>query len=210
MSEFQKCPVCDGRGFVKGNFYDVAGETCSFGDYAKKQQSITICMYCNGKGVANIGYIPEGEVDAKLKEYQVELKVKGEGGIYTYIVSAMKEEWAEQDAMQMLLRDFPIFNGGEILTYKIICVSKGDIIEDTIDIIKQIYKKYSTGGALHIVLDDYNTDDEDILWCLQNSIPDEESCKKQDREMFERCAINLIKINENRRKGTIKNALNVE
>lgn len=51
MSELKKCPVCYGRGFVKGNFYDVAGETCSFGDYAKKQQSSTICMRCNGKGI---------------------------------------------------------------------------------------------------------------------------------------------------------------
>lgn len=145
-----------------------------------------------------------------MKEYQVELKVKGEGGVYPYIVSAMKEEWAEQDAIQMLLRGFPIFNGCEISTYKIICVSKEDIIEDTIDIIKQIYKKYSTGGALHIVLDDDNTDDESILWCLQNSIPDDEFCEKQDRKLFERCAINLIKINENRRKRIIKNALNSE
>ena len=151
MSELQKCPVCDGRGFVKGNFYDVAGETCSFGDYAKKQCESTICMYCNGKGVINVG--------CKRKDL------------------GRKE---------------------------------GDIIDDTIDIIKQIYKKYSTGGALHIVLDDYNTDDEDILWCLQNSIPDEKICRKQDREMFEQCAINLIKINESRRMGIIKNALNVE
>ena len=57
-----------------------------------------------------------------MKQYQVELKVKGEGGIYPYIVSAMKEEWAEQDAIQMLLRNFPIFNGKEITTYKIICL----------------------------------------------------------------------------------------
>ena len=81
---------------------------------------------------------------------------------------------------------------------------------ETIELIKQIYKKYPSGGALHIVLDDGNDDDRCILWCLQNSIPDEEVCKKQDREMFEQCAINLIKINGNRRKGIIKNALNVE
>lgn len=56
MSKLEKCPVCDGRGFVKGNFYDVAGETCSFGDYAKKQHSSTICTYCNGNGVVNVGY----------------------------------------------------------------------------------------------------------------------------------------------------------
>ena len=142
-----------------------------------------------------------------MKEYQVELKVKNEGGVYPYVVYAMKEEFAEQDAIQMLLRDFPIFNGKEISTYKIICISKGDIIEETIETIKQIYKKYSTGGALHIVLDDGNTDDKDILWCLQNSIPDEEFCEKQDREMFEMCAINLIKINKNRRKYVIKKAL---
>lgn len=59
--KLQKCPVCDGRGFVKGNFYDVAGETCSFGDYAKKQQSSTICMYCNGNGVVNVGYKRDSE-----------------------------------------------------------------------------------------------------------------------------------------------------
>ena len=57
-----------------------------------------------------------------MKEYQVELKVKGEGGVYPYIVSAAKEEWAEQDAIQMLLKNFPIFNGKEITTYKIICL----------------------------------------------------------------------------------------
>lgn len=210
MSELQKCPVCDGRGFVKGNFYDVAGQTCSFGDYTKKQHSNTICMYCNGNGVVNVGYMQEKEVDIKLKEYQVELKVKGEGGIYPYIVSAMKEEWAKQDAIQMLLRDFPIFNGKDIFAYKTICVNKGDIIEETIDLIKQIYKKYSTGGALHIVLDDYNTDDENILWCLQNSIIDENFCDKEDRKIFEQCAINLIKINENKRKYIIQKASNFD
>ena len=59
-----------------------------------------------------------------MKEYQVELKVKGEGGVYPYIVSAEKEEWAKQDAIQMLLRGFPIFNGREISTYKIIDLTK--------------------------------------------------------------------------------------
>ena len=36
----------------------------------------------------------------------------------------MKEEWAEQDAIQMLLRDFPAFNGRKISTYKIIDLTK--------------------------------------------------------------------------------------
>lgn len=52
-------------------------------------------------------------------EYQVELKVDGEGGLFNYVVSQKREDWAIQDAVQMLLRDFPIFNGREISTYKV-------------------------------------------------------------------------------------------
>lgn len=59
--------------------------------------------------------------DFKIKKYQVEFREKGEGGIYSYIVSSKMEEWALRDAKQMLLRDFPHFNGKECL-YKIICL----------------------------------------------------------------------------------------
>lgn len=65
---------------------------------------------------------------------------------------------------------------------------------ETIELIKKIYKKYPSGGALHIVLDDGNTEDRRILWCLQNSIPHKEFCDTEDREMFEQCAINLLKL----------------
>ena len=30
------------------------------------------------------------------------------------------------------------------------------------------------GGALHIVLDDYNVDTHSIKWCMENTIPKEE------------------------------------
>ena len=73
--------------------------------------------------------------------------------------------------------------------------------EETIGLIKQIYKKYPSGGALHIVLDDGNDDDRCILWCLQNSILDEEFCHKEDRKMFEQCAINLLKLGTERKRG---------
>lgn len=72
---------------------------------------------------------------------------------------------------------------------------------ETIELIKQIYKKYPSGGALHIVLDDGNDDDRCILWCLQNSILDEEFCNKEDRKMFEQCAINLLKLGTERKRG---------
>lgn len=65
---------------------------------------------------------------------------------------------------------------------------------ETIDLIKQIYKKEPVGGALHIVLDDDNVADHHILWCLQNSIINEEFCEKADRELFEKCAVNLLKL----------------
>ena len=61
---------------------------------------------------------------------------------------------------------------------------------ETIDLIKQIYRKNAVGGALHVVLDDGNVTDEDVLWCLQETIPQE----KEDKKLFEQCAINLIKL----------------
>ena len=68
---------------------------------------------------------------------------------------------------------------------------------ETIDLIKQIYKKYPCGGALHIVLDDGNEEDRCILWCLQNSIKEAE----EDKDLFEKCAINLLKLGTERKRG---------
>lgn len=68
------------------------------------------------------------------------------------------------------------------------------LMAETVVLIKKIYVKYSTGGALHIVLDDNNVSDGNILWCLRNSILDEEFCDIEDRELFELCAINLLKL----------------
>ena len=65
---------------------------------------------------------------------------------------------------------------------------------ETIKLIKRIYKKEPVGGALHIVLDDENVADHHILWCLQNSIINEEYCDKLDRALFEQCAVNLLKL----------------
>jgi hypothetical protein len=38
------------------------------------------------------------------------------------------------------------------------------------DLVKQLYMnpECEAGGPLHIVLDDYNTDGNDIMWCLTN------------------------------------------
>lgn len=69
---------------------------------------------------------------------------------------------------------------------------KNNLAEETVMLVKQIYRKHTCGGALHIVIDDCNVDDENILWCLQNSVLYEEY--KDDRALFEKCALNLLNI----------------
>jgi hypothetical protein len=44
------CPVCNGKGLVQGNFYDVPGSNVSFGGYIENGRKTEICRNCNGKG----------------------------------------------------------------------------------------------------------------------------------------------------------------
>ena len=64
--------------------------------------------------------------------------------------------------------------------------------ERTIYLIKEIYKKRTGGGALHIVLDDGNFEDCHIVWCLENSIS--EIKDDEEKKLFEECANNLPKM----------------
>ena len=47
------CPVCKGKGFLIGNFYDIPGHNVSFGGYATKTGT-TQCRRCGGKGTIEI------------------------------------------------------------------------------------------------------------------------------------------------------------
>lgn len=47
------CPVCGGRCFVPKNFYEIPGETISFGGYST-QNGVTQCRRCGGKGTIEI------------------------------------------------------------------------------------------------------------------------------------------------------------
>lgn len=69
--------------------------------------------------------------------------------------------------------------------------------ERTICLIKEIYKKSIVGGALHIVLDDGNFEDHNIVWCLENSIP--EIKDNEEKKLFEECANNLLKMSISQR-----------
>ena len=46
-------PVGNGKGFVRGNFYDIPGNNVSFGSYIEHGLKTEICRNCNGKGTVN-------------------------------------------------------------------------------------------------------------------------------------------------------------
>ena len=58
------------------------------------------------------------------------------------------------------------------------------------DLIKAIYKDNSAGGALHIVLDDLNCEEDCIVWCIVNPINDIED--KGLRRIYLKCAAMLL------------------
>lgn len=68
--------------------------------------------------------------------------------------------------------------------------------EKTIDLIRKIYKNDCAGGALHIVLDDGNIEDENIFWCIANSIPEAD---KEFRHLYLQCAYYLLEMPEGKR-----------
>lgn len=45
------CPVCNGKGFLPSNFYDIPGSNVSFSDYAKNGLRSTPCRNCYGTGL---------------------------------------------------------------------------------------------------------------------------------------------------------------
>jgi len=74
-------------------------------------------------------------------------------------------------------------------------------IRELIDI---IYADYScVGGALHIVLDDGNIEDDDINCCLNNSI--EKISEEEEKKIYIECAELLLKLSYSSRKRTINN-----
>ena len=72
---------------------------------------------------------------------------------------------------------------------------KKRLYEETLQLKRDIYKKYGVGGALHIVLEDVNVEDHHIEWCLKEieQLP-------EDKELFLKCANNLLKMTKTQRK----------
>ena len=71
----------------------------------------------------------------------------------------------------------------------------------------EIYKTYPSGGALHIVLDDGNTEDEFIRWCIENAL---KYVEEKDQWMFVRCAELMLTMPEHKRDRAIVTAFKEE
>lgn len=65
------------------------------------------------------------------------------------------------------------------------------------DVIAQIYARNGVGGALHIVLDDGNTEDHHIKWCIEHAL---DHYPEADWPLYKRCAelLMLVKNPRNR------------
>lgn len=54
IEEFGKaeslCPVCQGRGYMPGNFYEIPGVSVSLGGYNNLANQKSVCRRCNGSG----------------------------------------------------------------------------------------------------------------------------------------------------------------
>ena len=73
------------------------------------------------------------------------------------------------------------------------------VVEFTV-LINAIYLMDPAGGALHIVLDDGNTEDEFIKWCMENSIAE---LVGREHDIYYRCAELLLAMPERDRMSVI-------
>lgn len=62
-----------------------------------------------------------------------------------------------------------------------------------VDVIQKIYKKYPTGGDLHIVLDDLNVEDEWLGKCW-DQIQQDKTISQEDKRLYELCIAYLYSI----------------
>lgn len=62
-----------------------------------------------------------------------------------------------------------------------------------VDVIQKIYKKYPTGGDLHIILDDLNVEDQWLGKCW-DQIQQDEMISQEDKRLYELCISYLYEI----------------
>ena len=77
-------------------------------------------------------------------------------------------------------------------------VIAANVAEQTLRAIAEVYKYHGAGSGLHIVLDDENVEDDSIVWCIENSIPEIEN--EAERKACEVCAKLLLELTYEERK----------
>lgn len=71
---------------------------------------------------------------------------------------------------------------------------KEELFKETLKLKKEIYYSYPIGGALHIVLDDGN-----LRNCYIESCIEDINKLNRDKELFMKCANNLLKMSMRQR-----------
>lgn len=71
---------------------------------------------------------------------------------------------------------------------------KEKLFKETLELKREIYNYYPVGGALHLVLDNGNLRNCHIEYCIE-----EINRLKHDKEIFLKCAHNLLKMSMRQR-----------
>ena len=71
-------------------------------------------------------------------------------------------------------------------------------VGEIVSLIKELYKKEPVGGMLHIVLDDFNIDDDDLEWCIEYC-NQEENRDRHDRDICIEIAQKMLKLSREAR-----------
>ncbi|MCK9308825.1 MAG: hypothetical protein M0P99_00960 [Candidatus Cloacimonetes bacterium] len=80
---------------------------------------------------------------------------------------------------------------------------KNILFKDTLELVDRIYQKNSTGGLLHIVLDDGNLKDSHIKYCIEEI----EASDDEYKDIYLKCANNLLKMTFSQRRKIHLNRL---
>jgi hypothetical protein len=77
-------------------------------------------------------------------------------------------------------------------------ISQEQVLE-LYDVIAQIYARDGVGGALHIVLDDGNTEDHHIKWCVEEWMK-KHPYPEEEQRLYLRCAELLLLVKNPRQR----------
>lgn len=79
------------------------------------------------------------------------------------------------------------------------------MVSEVHDLIRKVYEQPhgAVGGNLHIVLDDYNVEDDWIIECYMKPLYDEFALTPVERD----CAVALLKVPEDNRVDVIREAM---